>query len=219
MTDRGTCWSLTINNPTEEDRHDIAMLPMGWTIRGQEEKGEQGTLHLQLMLKTPQVRFSAVKKQFPRAHIEKARNEQALSQYVVKSDTRVSALTVDKKFLSVPQLWVKFAEYIHDICDDAKRPLWLEWDSDDWLAVFDKAGKKLIHAGYHIELQLVNPQIRSAVKNYGEQIFLRSSQEIQMSSTPSVDSQTDKTGGVGVKTDSEEIVAVNSEEGNCTDSD
>lgn len=219
MSDRGTCWSLTINNPNDDDRQNMAMLPAGWSIRGQEERGEQGTLHLQLMLKTPQVRFSAVKKWFPRAHIEKARNEQALAQYVVKSDTRVSELTVDKKFLTLPQLWVKFAEYVHEKCDDAKRPLWLEWDPEDWLAVFDKAGKKLIHAGYHIELQLVNPQIRSSVKNYGQEIFLRSSHEIQMSLPPSVDSQTDKTGGVGGNSEFEEIVAVNSEEGNCTDSD
>lgn len=147
MTDRGTCWSLTINNPTDDDRQNLAMLPAGWTVKGQEEKGEQGTLHLQLMLKTPQVRFSAVKKHFPRAHIEKARNEVALSNYVVKSETRVSELTVDKKFLSLPQLWTKFAEYVQQRCDMQKRPLWADWNGDDWLSVFDKAGKEMITQG------------------------------------------------------------------------
>lgn len=69
-------------------------------------------------------------------------------------------------------------------------------------------------------MQLVNPQIRSAVKNYGYEIFSRSLTEITLSLTPSVDSQTDKTpGGVGENIEFVEIVAVNSEEGNCTDSD
>lgn len=147
MSDRGTCWSLTINNPTDDDRQSLAMLPAGWTVKGQEEKGENGTLHLQLMLKTPQVRFAAVKKHFNRAHIEKARNEVALSNYVVKSDTRVSELTVDKKFLSLPQLWTKFAEYVQQRCDNVKRPLWADWKDDDWLCVFDKAGKEMIEEG------------------------------------------------------------------------
>lgn len=84
--DRATCWSITINNPTEEDIQP--RLPAGWTFQGQPEKGEQGTEHFQGMLFTPQVRFSAVKKVFPRAHIEIARNRNALANYVQKDETR-----------------------------------------------------------------------------------------------------------------------------------
>lgn len=68
-------------------------------------------------------------------------------------------------------------------------------------------------------MQLVNPQIRSAVKNYGKEIFCRTLREITLSSTPSTDSQTDRQGGVGDETVFQEIVAVKSEEGNCTDSE
>ena len=63
-TKRGTIWSVTINNPTKEDTDGT--LPPGWSLEGQYEKGEQnGTLHFQGLLKTTQVRFSAVKRQFP----------------------------------------------------------------------------------------------------------------------------------------------------------
>lgn len=85
---RGNCFSITINNPTPADRNPS--LPPGWTLEGQEEVGKNGTPHLQLMLKTSATeRGSAVKKVFPRAHIQKAKNEKALSAYVHKEETRV----------------------------------------------------------------------------------------------------------------------------------
>jgi len=88
MTDRATCWSITINNPTQEEYQIV--LPARWKLEGQIERGSEGTEHYQGMLSTPQVRFSAVKKVFPRAHIEVARNKQALQKYVHKEETRVS---------------------------------------------------------------------------------------------------------------------------------
>ena len=48
--DRGTCWAITINNPTEEDM--TTTLPAKWTIIGQMEKGKDGTPHYQAMLTT-----------------------------------------------------------------------------------------------------------------------------------------------------------------------
>jgi len=94
---RATCWSITINNPSVEEYE--RGLPASWKLVGQLEKGAEGTLHYQGMLKTPQVRFSAVKKQFPRAHIEVARNQAALAKYVNKEDTRVA------KVQSIPTLF------------------------------------------------------------------------------------------------------------------
>jgi len=84
--DRSSCWSITINNPVDADV--VCPVP-GWKLTGQFERGETGTRHFQGMLQTPQVRFSAVKKAFPRAHIEIAVNSKALAVYVSKSDTRV----------------------------------------------------------------------------------------------------------------------------------
>lgn len=91
MADRGTCWSITLNNPTDEEMHVIQNPPApGWRLQGQLERGAEGTLHYQGMLTTPQVRFSAVKKVYHRAHIEKARNKKALETYVRKEETRVA---------------------------------------------------------------------------------------------------------------------------------
>lgn len=87
MTERANCWSITINNPTDADMKPD--LPAGWKLQGQMEKGAEGTEHFQAMLTTPQVRFSAVKKVLPRAHIEVARNKAALQKYVNKEDTRL----------------------------------------------------------------------------------------------------------------------------------
>lgn len=60
---------------------------------GQMEQGAEGTIHYQGMLTTPQVRFSAVKKLYPRAHIEVAKNRKALAAYVQKEDTRIESVT------------------------------------------------------------------------------------------------------------------------------
>lgn len=91
MTERASCWSITINNPKTEEYQIV--LPARWKLEGQLERGDEGTLHYQGMLNTPQVRFSAVKKVFPRAHIEVARNKQALAKYVHKEETREAAVT------------------------------------------------------------------------------------------------------------------------------
>lgn len=110
---RATCWSITINNPNEAEYQKV--LPLGWKLTGQLERGEEeGTLHYQGMLKTNQVRWTAVKKEFPRAHIEVARNKQALAQYVAKEETRVASVE------SIPTLF----EYQTIIAD--------KWDEDEW---------------------------------------------------------------------------------------
>lgn len=117
MTDRATCWSITINNPTDDDIH-VKHLPAKWQMVGQMEQGKEGTVHYQGMLTTPQVRFSAVKKVFPRAHIEVAKNKSALQKYVSKDDTRISK--VDDVVSSIPTLF----DYQHTIAS--------QWDDDEF---------------------------------------------------------------------------------------
>lgn len=93
--ERGNNWSITINNPTEEEKVIWQKATENHWVKeaiGQLEKGESGTLHIQGLLKTQQVRFSQVKKLFPRAHIEIARNVAALAKYVQKDETRVAEL-------------------------------------------------------------------------------------------------------------------------------
>lgn len=107
MQQRSTYWSVTINNPTSGDEENINQARQrGWKVEGQQETGEEGTRHYQLSVKTPQVRFSALKKQFLRAHIEIARNPIALQQYVQKEETRTGQLPIQSdRYPSLVKLW------------------------------------------------------------------------------------------------------------------
>lgn len=181
MSDRGTAWSITINNPTSSDEEFIALARQkGWTVTGQLEQGAEGTPHYQLLVKTPQVRFSAVKKAFPRAHIELARNVKALETYVAKDDTRIGKLpSSSEKYPSLAKFWhlvcKKYDAVILSHSHRCETPSTL-------MANFDKVVGHLIEEGYHIETMAVNPQMRACWKNYSNAIFDRCNLE---------DSQTD----------------------------
>jgi len=176
--ERATCWALTINNPTEADEECIALARQkGWKVDGQMERGESGTLHYQIMLKTPQVRFSAVKKAFPRAHIEQARKPVALAQYVHKVETRVGELAKgDELYPSLSKFWdlilgqLEF-DYAFHIDKDDVTTLADEWFSLD---LFDSWCRNLIEKGYHVETMAVNPQVRSAWLKFGPALVYRS---------------------------------------------
>lgn len=172
MTDRGNCWSITINNPVASDEEAIATARQrsGWSIVGQLEQGEGGTPHYQLMLKTPQVRFSAVKKVFPRAHIEKARNASALTTYVQKEETRIGELIESNAMY--PSLQTAFDMF--EVWFTAQELDPDEYVGGQWLHVFDKFCAVKIVEGYVLETLAVNPQVRSAVKKFGLQIYQRS---------------------------------------------
>lgn len=167
--ERATSWSITINNPTASDDENLALAKQkGWKVIGQLEKGDNGTPHYQLLVKTPQVRFSAIKKAFPRAHIEVARNVEALEEYVQKDDTRVGQLPTTEQYPSMTKLWDLFYEWslTNHMFDE-------EYRGEEWLIIFDKCICCLIRKGYIVETMAVNPQIRSIVKNYIRSIFER----------------------------------------------
>lgn len=188
-TARATCWSLTINNPTERDDQDIELARQrGWLVSGQKEVGAEGTLHYQLAVKTPQVRFAAVKRQFPRAHIEVARNPSALLTYVHKRETRAGALPEkDERYPSLAEFWNmvynRWSEFEKDCLD--QDALWNQGQvrfyrqTDDdafeanpmpWL---DEAVRCLIRQGYVVEGIACNPSVRSAWKRYAREILER----------------------------------------------
>lgn len=177
--DRSTVWSVTINNPNDGDEEQIAMARQkGWKVDGQIEVGENGTRHYQLIVRTPQTRFASVKKMFSRAHIEIARNPQALEQYVHKDTTRVGELAVtNDKYPSLSKLW----ELIYPLipCEGS----WCVKDQDVKLRMFDVAIGTLIEDGYHVESMGVNPQIRSAFCKYWTSLRIR---------VESADRQTDR---------------------------
>lgn len=173
MTQRATAWSITINNPVSADEENISLARQkGWKVEGQLEKGEQGTPHYQLLVKTPQIRFSAVKKQFPRAHIEVARNVAALEQYVHKEETREGELKQQSElYPSLQRLWDMLAEWINDKNIHHK---WMSSDEEYRLFQFDKFINDKIYEGYVVETMAVNPQVRSSIKHYGINIVIRS---------------------------------------------
>lgn len=188
MSDRATCWSITINNPIEADYK--VELPAGWKLEGQLERGEvEGTLHYQGMLSTPQVRFSAVKKIFLKAHIEVARNRKALEKYVNKVETRVEK--VETNFSRIPTLF----EYQDIIA--------AKWSKDDFgqfcqklmeknqLSDFDEAAMcyldQLVAADIEsgrrgAEYIAVNPMWRSSWKKFWRSIIKRHARSSDSSS-------------------------------------
>ena len=167
-TTRGSAWSVTINNPTDDDEECINRARQkGWKVEGQKEMGSEGTPHYQLVVKTPQVRFSAMKTAFPRAHIEIARNVAALETYVKKEDTRIGELAeTSELYPSLSKLWTLV---YHDYKEGANLTT-----PTQHLKYFDERIRELIVQGYNVETMGVNPQMRSAVKLYGNAIFQRS---------------------------------------------
>jgi len=187
MSDRATCWSITINNPKEEEMKPI--LPAKWSLSGQMEAGAEGTLHYQAVLKTPQVRFSAVKQIFPRAHIEVARNKAALQNYCHKDETRVGL--VPDLTSSIPTLF----DYIHviarrfdaDECEQYASVNEIK-ESDAFMAYIDYLVDCDIQSGkIGVEIISINPMWRSAWKRHGRSMILRE----QKLSLQTKDRQTD----------------------------
>ena len=202
MSERASNWSVTINMKTiSKDKADEFIQnarQSGWEVNGQLEQGEQGTEHYQLHVKTPQVRFSAVKRMFPTAHIEVARNVKALKQYVNKEESRIGALPdKDEKYVTSSGLWLMvYREFKPSrTCDD--KDGWNEGEcsgepdgevrfyheSDqrqldkDPLAWLDMVVSRFIRRGIFVDQLITNPAIRSFWKKFYSDILYRARQE------------------------------------------
>lgn len=179
---RGTCWSITINNPTDDD-YKSAKNAMGWkdfiSFEGQNEKGENGTPHIQGMLRTKSVKFSAVKKYFPRAHIELAKSPTALEKYVAKSETRVSELpktkcaTVNNLNSAILELW-PIAQY-HNHLQTVLVYMREQYGNENTgLHLLDEITRHLMDSGYYgVEYISANPSVRATWKKFWEHIVRR----------------------------------------------
>lgn len=185
MTDKACCWSITINNPNDDDHKQwaaLASLPWVRETKGQLEKGEEGTVHLQGMVKTQSVRFAQVKKALPRAHIEAARNQVALAKYVSKEETRIAPTAtiktatqedIQNRILEIaqehlkhwPQTSIEMGQFITTFRYEITKC---------WEFYLDSAVNKLILEGYYgVEFVVSNPQIRTAFKKYLPAILYR----------------------------------------------
>lgn len=205
MTERATCWSITINNPTDQDLNPS--LPAGWSMTGQIEKGAEGTEHYQGMLKTNQVRFTAVKKVFPRAHIEVARNRTALQKYVHKEETRLSTVADNKSAQvtlfdyqhSIASKWDDNVFYQriqsqHDFEDEKKQP----HTSEDDLAMKyldDMVAEDIENGMIGVEYIAINPMWRSAWKKFWRVMIAREKklERDRLDKMESADEDEDKT--------------------------
>lgn len=211
-TQRASCWALTINNPTDADEICIATAKQkGWKVDGQTERGENGTFHYQLMLRTPQVRFSAVKRAFPRAHIEVARNVAALASYVTKSATRVGTLpSASDMYPNLTAYW----QLVYDYCEsknylnhnewltelDHSDQLWWKEAPRDKNSILDEATRDIIKKGYFVESLAVNPATRAMWFRFKNQIMARCEQRSirRQSDSQSYASESEKTDSVDV---------------------
>lgn len=86
---RSRGWFMTINNFTEDDEANIKNVGAEKWIY-QVEVGNSGTVHLQVFIyfKNP-TDFTTIKRWFPEAHIEAAKNNKKSITYCSKPDTRV----------------------------------------------------------------------------------------------------------------------------------
>lgn len=93
-TVRANAWIGTLNNPIEEERVALRT-QQRWlkSCKGQDEIASTGTLHIQFMIHTDQIRLSTLKGWLSRAHFEPVRSAQHKANadaYVNKDATSVA---------------------------------------------------------------------------------------------------------------------------------
>jgi len=186
---KASYWSITINNPTEDDfiRWE-GLKGEKWVkkVMGQLEKGENGTPHIQGMLNTDHVRFSQIKKALPRAHIEVAKKPAALAHYVQKEDTRLAPLPTTRVATQADIqrecLTLALSDYQrHNMREPNTQDEFYNWMTSHnvqyrpWSeSLLDASVKKLVREGFYgIEFVMCNPQVRLAFKKYFCEIVIR----------------------------------------------
>lgn len=183
-------WSITINNPIDTDL--VCSMP-GWKLEGQYEEGKEGTRHFQGLLNTPPVRFGAVKRQFPRAHIEVARDIGALRNYVHKDDTRVAEFNPN----NVPSMfefqntisglwdWDTFRLYVEQQNKTALNSKEILTMDDHALNYLDTLVAECIEDGQiGLEFIAINPMWRSSWKRFWRAILKRNNKIIAPPNIP-----------------------------------
>lgn len=183
---RGSRWSVTVNCKSVSRSTAEGCIAharqLGWRVYGQIERGDAGTEHFQLAVSTPQVRFSAVKKVFPTAHIELANNWAALMEYCKKEDTRLESIKeVSSNYLPWAQLRQMFAEWL---VEDEFRVH--TTDPDRRLQVWDIFIGELIEQGYEVDLMGMNANYRACISRYWRHYVNRYTQTERQTDTQEV---------------------------------
>jgi len=139
-TTRSSCWSVTAfgdDIPRLEDKENFpGFVKEVWG--GRETAPTTGTLHYQgAVVCNTQVRFSAVKKWLPTAHIEPAMRADALKKYCMKSETAAGP----KQVLTNPDKFLKFHEALVMV---AKHVDYTAWLHDDPLLWYQRAVNRIL---------------------------------------------------------------------------
>lgn len=181
---KGSWWSITINNPKASDYQELEMIKTKKWFRDWKAQLEQGTeestVHIQGMLNTEYIRWSAVKKVLTRAHIEKARNHFALSNYVEKNETKVGEIA--SFTAALPTDIYEEVSMIYDTYEELETAYTAynverlsKSEKDNFaLNLLDDAVSKLIKSGQQtVEFMCSNPSFRTAFKTYFLAIMYR----------------------------------------------
>jgi len=182
MTDykswKSSDWSITINNPTELDKEQIKnLVQYKWYRKFTNQIEEASTEHIQGYLKTEYIRFAAIKKALTRAHIEPAKNKNALANYVVKNDDTYKSegivvaeqCSIGAVHRAAAKKWNTYEALMAEYREVPDKEL------DDWkLNQLDLATTDLIRSGvWGVEFIGGNPQTRLVYKKYFLAIMYR----------------------------------------------
>jgi len=129
---RARAWVFTVNNYTDEHIKSIVDT-VNTAYVFQEEKGENGTPHLQGYIYFKSARkFSQVKQLLSTAHWEKCKSKEDAIKYCQKEETRNG------------RIWIKGVKKIVKIEDPIKRPL-PKWQNDILELIKEKPDNRSIH--------------------------------------------------------------------------
>lgn len=189
MTDsqtRASWWGITINNPVAEDYSLVKNLPSFVRYcKGQDERGESGTLHIQAVANTTQVRMSQMKSWLPRAHFEALTTKAHIKnmvEYVWKDEsavpgTRFEVGSVVEKAKTFTDILHDIAEYLidnpeyHYAVEKMQLDLWQGLSYDKCIEKeFNRAINHLLATDFALAPLLVRPDLFRAWKVFRETI-------------------------------------------------
>jgi len=169
QTDRASNWSLTVFDPGEFTALTTKESWPHWVrvVKLQEEEcPETKRRHWQVALFTQWIRFSAIKKWLPTAHIEIARNKQALLKYVEKDDTAIAGtrqnLESEKQYMALHQQLQRMAQLAIDNLEDyqaARLALIEEKDKTPDRGMYWWIARLMIKAEPELASVLANPAL------------------------------------------------------------
>lgn len=191
---KGTRWSITFwmtknTGFTKDTLNEFTQkMPEKWKLEGQEEKGSGEDHHYQLMLWTGDQRCSAVMKIFPQCHIEVAKNQFALQNYVHKAETRIGEFkTIENKSPQWHIIVAKFAEWLIQTDNQDVR------DDDRKMRLWDEFIIESLKDGMRVDIVGVNPQYRLCIKTYWSAYVYLAIERLSNPPPLTTDRQTDST--------------------------